>query len=475
MKELVRRRFPRFFSLARTIKDQLFIEARVLRQVGFRILVDRLAYRSGEWQEKLPLQRPRRISIAKAGVRCVHESVEWARRSGLPVAEGAHTAYLPPVTFQRSSFRDLALQYPSNAGLKLVKNPGSAEEAEYLHGRGHSYIQRRLTYSHRQLSLVAAALHLHGLGPRPYDLLELTDGNHLTTAYLVAHCDGRVPERKEWEHGIDRLRSLEASGFLKVTVPDGFNHSDFAFPDCCGNCLVENQSGQFQYLDFQNFLLTGYGKFLENVVLQAVAEVHFGDRSILRGGRYLYQSVPGVGIPAKRRIEIRGTIINSLLEEAGVSLTDRVVLDVGCNIGMMMTQFLSFGARWCHGWDMASVTPHTERVLLALGCTRFSLTGANLSMEHELEQDVPDFVRAALDGCVISYLAIRRHIGWVHALARLPWSFMIYEGHEAESGDVFDRHIEELRAIVACRVVAKRTYEDGDSTPRDIAIVVRSH
>jgi hypothetical protein len=473
MKELIRRRLPRFFSFARGIKDQLVIEARVFRQVGFRILTDRFVRRRSEWQRKLPVQSPRRIKVSKSEWEGLEDLPGWASTTGCNVAEGAHTVYLPPHTFQKSPWRALALQYPPDAGLKVMKNRGSAEENKYLHGANHSHILRTLTYSHRHLSLVAAALHLQALGPRLYDLLELAHGDELRTAYIVAHCDGRVPKHEECENGVSRLRALEQSGLLKVTVPGGFSHIDFGCPRCAGNCLVDNESGQFQYVDFQNFLLTGYGKFLEDIALKSIPDAHFGDRSLFRGGRYLYQSIPGVRIPAKRRIEVRADVLQSLLAEAGVSVEGRVVLDIGCNLGMMMSQYLAWGARWCHGWDMPQVIHHAQQLLLALGCTRFSLTGTELSGRQRLEDEIPRFIGSGLDGCVVSYLAIRRHIGWLEALSRIPWSFMVYEGHEAESGDVFDSHVEQLRAMVSSRVVARRTYEDGDSTPRDMAILMR--
>ena len=139
----------------------------------------------------------------------------------------------------------------------------------------------------------------------------------------------------------------------------------------------------------------------------------------------------------------------------------------------MMAQYLKMGAAWCHGWDRACASPYPERVLMALGCTRFSMTACEISDDRALEEDLPAFLHPALDGCVVSYLAMRGHIGWLKALARIPWSFMIYEGHEAETATDFEQHISELREMVDFSVAGFRYYVDGDSDRRPIALLKR--
>ena len=115
-----------------------------------------------------------------------------------------------------------------------------------------------------------------------------------------------------------------------------------------------------------------------------------------------------------------------------------------------------------------------QALLLALGCTRFSITGCDISKSQALENDIAAFLRAKLDGCAISYLAVQGHIGWLDALARIPWQFMIYEGHEGESREDFHRHISQLQEMVDCRINSFMSYADGDSEKRTLAIVLRS-
>jgi hypothetical protein len=207
------------------------------------------------------------------------------------------------------------------------------------------------------------------------------------------------------------------------------------------------ETGAFQYLAFHHFQLLDYAAFLEQLALQAVQGTHFGmtDR---KGRPYLYQAVPGVRLPAKRNVAARTRLMRELLKAAGVSVKDRLVLDVGCNAGMMMAEYLRLGAGWCHGWDRQQVTPHAERLLLALGCTRTSANAADMTRSYPLDQDLPGFLQPALRGCVISYLAIQQHVGWMDALARIPWAALIYEGRKTDTEERTRQCLEELQRLV---------------------------
>src|SRR5213078_1719048 len=59
--------------------------------------------------------------------------------------------------------------------------------------------------------------------------------------------------------------------------------------------------------------------------------LHFGREHVLRGRRYLYQSVPGAGESGRRDTVRRWHRISQELRRAGISVDDRLVLDVGCN------------------------------------------------------------------------------------------------------------------------------------------------
>ena len=466
--------FPRPYYLAGKLKDQLVAEVRAARRIGIGGLMGMALGSASPWEQILPVQKPRRMAVSDLELANVESLLAYLKAEQLGYGEGGHAVYLPPKAFQESVFGQLAGSYPADAGLKIVKGQGGIEETGYINEptKGDSRIHLKLVHSHRHLTLVANLLNAKGVGPRLYDLIEMEGNGCLWTAYVIQHASGPVPSVSECEAGLEKLRALEADGLLKVLLPEGFNDEEFDCPECSGNAFTD-EHGRFQYIDFQNFVLTGYDSYLRTVALEATDASHFGDGSVLRGGRYLYQSVPGLNLPSKRSIDQRMKVFREALEAAGVTVQDRLVLDIGCNIGMMMGQYLKLGARWCHGWDRKHLTPHTERLLLALGCTRFSTTGTDIAINQPLEDDLPPFLRQYLDGCAISYLAVRGHLGWLDGLARIPWKVLIYEGHEGETREDFEQYASEFGAATKFRIGHITSYVDGDSDERTLAILVR--
>ena len=470
--------FPETYSVITKTADRLLVESKFLRRIGPRELLVRAFGRTQSWEEVLPLQTPQHYVIP-ATLSDTNHLLEHLNSTGADFFQGGHAIYLSPSALKKSAFSVIAWNYPDDAGLKIVSTPGGISEGGYVregygNGRGESILHKKMVYDHRRLTLVANLMFSHGLGPRLYDLVEIQAGDSRWVGYVVEHIEGHTPSMTECAHGVAQMRALEDSGLILNNMAEGWNEEDFRCPTCNGNAIVD-EAGEFHYVDFQNFVLTGYEDYLRDVAVEATEKSHFGETSLLRGGRaYLYQSVPGVNLPAKRSPERRIKVLSELIKSSGVSLEGRLVLDVGCNIGGMMAQYLKLGARWCHGWDRDYVTPHTERLLLALGCTRFSMTGGDIDKEKDLKADLPSFLRPSLDGCAISYLAVRGHLGWLKALGTVPWSFLIYEGHEADSKVAFEKHMNELRNLTDFKVAAATTYADGDSDERIVAILVRT-
>lgn len=468
--------FPRAYSSAGKAKDQLTSEVRTIRRVGVSRLFKETLGKPGRWQDVLPVQSPRTIEIPGNNLVSNDDLIKHLDEAGANYSEGSHAIYLSPAALRLTAFKAIAADYPADAGLKITKNAGGVDDSSYLMGRakGDSAIQLGMVHSHRHLSMVANLLHAKGVGPRLYDLINLRLGDQIRTAYVVRDVGSSAPTVSQCEQGIQKLRQLDEQGVIKVILPDGFEDPEFECPSCCNNVLVD-RDGAFQYIDFQNFLLGDYEKFLTDLAVAAAEQTHFGDTSALRGGRYLYQTVPGLKLPAKRDVANRMKTLSALLAEAGVSVAERLVLDVGCNIGMMMSQYLKLGAKWCHGWDRAATVVHTEQLLLALGCTRFSTTGTDITSSRALQKDLPPHAAGSLDGCVISYLAVRGHLDWLDCLGQIPWSFMIYEGHEGETVQDFETYLAEFSNLANFKLGPTSTYIDGDSEERMVAILLRNN
>ena len=465
--------FPRPYFVTGKAKDRIVSEFRAVRRIGVKRLATQVVGKVPDWHKVLPVQAVRRISVSDGDLPSGQSLIEHFHVDKSTHFEGGHAIYLPPKTFQTSILAELSTNYPATAGLKIVKTQGNVDEASYVNflNKGDSKLHLNAIHGHKHLSLVANLLNAKGVGPRLFDLVEIEHGPDVWTAYVIEHAGDGPPSMDQCREGIRRLQQLEEEGLLRVGAPEGFDDDEFRCPGCEGNAFTED--GQFKYIDFQNFLLDDYASYLKTTALEATKASHFGDRSFLRGGTYLYQSVPGVNLPAKRNIDDRAHVLTRLLQTANVSIKDRVVFDVGCNIGMMMALYLKMGARWAHGWDRPHVVPHTERLLLALGCTRFSTTGTDITESYELTKHIPPFLAKQLEGCVVSYLAVRAHLGWLKALERLPWSFLVYEGHEGETRGDFESYIRDFNQMVAVDVAAVDEYLDGDSDTRTMAILRR--
>jgi len=465
--------FPRPYYVSGKAKDRIVSEIRFVRRVGVKRLATQAIGKVPDWHKVLPVQSVRRIKLADNILGSGKSLVEHFHKDKSSHYEGGHAIYLPPKTFQASILAEVSVQYPRSAGLKIIKTPGDVDQAAYVNivNKGDSKLHLNSIHGHKHLTLVANLLHAKGVGARLFDLVEIEYGQDIWTAYVIEHADDGAPSMEQCRAGVARLQQLDAAGLLRVSAPEGFDDDEFRCPGCEGNAFIKD--GQFTYVDFQNFLLGDYAAFLKTTAVEATEASHFGDRSILRGGTYLYQTVPGVNLPAKRNIDDREQVLMRLLRTADVSVKDRVVFDVGCNIGMMMALYLKMGARWAHGWDRPYVAPHTEKVLLALGCTRFSTTGTDINDSYDLTKDIPSFLASRLEGCVVSYLAVREHLGWLKALQQIPWAFLIYEGHEGETREDFESYIKNFKQIVPVEVAAVEDYFDGDSESRTLAILRR--
>jgi hypothetical protein len=201
--------------------------------------------------------------------------------------------------------------------------------------------------------------------------------------------------------------------------------------------------------------------------------LHFGREYFMRGGRYLYQSVPELARSGRRDTNRRWELITERLKMRGLGLQDRLVLDVGSNAGMMLAAALAEGAAFGVGWDRPDVAALGGRVLGGLGYTRFEMVGADLGEGYRLVPHVPAHVAPLLNGCGVLYLAIRHHVGFVADLADIPWAFLVYEGGEEETAAELESTFAPLRERCAFTIADRRDYRDGEGQPRPLAILVR--
>lgn len=439
------------------------------RLIGGRLL----AKKAQSWAQALPVQSVPRIDGPAGSTDLPSELRCWCRSNRQAYAEGGDSLYLPPATWQGSSLAPLRSRYPADAGLKICKSTGDAGRP-YMGDRMGRSVSRAVSFPHSKQLLTFNFLHLEGIAPRLYDLIEIAgESGRIWVAYAVQHIEAAsAPSDGDLRRIVARLRSLERDKLIKLISGAGWHGIDFEEPDCNGNLIRAADSGQSYYVDIHNFVLDRYEDHLLRLGERAVEASHFGGKSLLLGGKFLYQEIPGVDLPAKRSPSERMAIFDRLLAEAGVSIESKVVLDIGCNLGLMGAEYLRRGARWLHGWDMAEVVAASRAVLLSIGCTRFSLDGRKLHDGADLAAELPaHLLPLDRNEVVLSYLAIRGHVGWLPTLRQLPWRYMLYEGHQ-EDGDI-GAYIAGLNELVPVRVAAHSRVSGGLSSSRDVALIER--
>ncbi|MFN7662610.1 MAG: hypothetical protein ACK5PQ_02665 [Alphaproteobacteria bacterium] len=465
IKNYVYRTFPVFSNKIRSFKYRVEIEIKTLYRVGiFKIIRSFLGSKS-TWKNDLPLQSVTMVPVKVQSLAALLE--------GSPhVKEGGHTFYFSPSFIKTSPLKELMKYYPPHVGIKIIKNEGGIEHKYVGSQRGcRSY--SIFSPSHKELLLSHNLFYVLNIGPRLYDLLEIKFQSGAThVAYIVEHVEGVTPSIQRAKKFLDHIKELEKKSVIKLINWNGYNDMDFKVPGCNGNLIFDTSSKNLKYVDLQNFGLgDNYPSILEKVSQDSIKATHFGDKSYLLGKEYLYQEIPGLNSAGKRATQKRLDSLKSLLGKASCSLESKLILDVGCNIGIMSALCLKEKAFWIHGFDLPKVITKTEKILLTIGCTRFSLSGLHLAPNAPLSSLLPSFLKNKLEGCVVLYLSIRGHIGWLNELATIPWEFMVYEGHENENQDMSLDYIKQLQKLKNCKIVAQDWIKDGNSQARYIAII----
>jgi hypothetical protein len=361
------------------------------------------------WQRELPVQNPPRLDAGAVTPTLNPQQIKaWCSARHLPLLERDDAIYLPPHTWRATPLAPILPDYPADAGLTIARHAGNAD-ATAADGVSHRF--HTLSLNHQ---------HLHGGGPRLYDLVEIRDGAKITwTAYVVE----------------------DAS-----PLPAG-----------------------------DNSVLQNYESYLRDLAASVADISHFGGRMRVLGGKngcFLYQEIPSLDSPAKRSPRARLQAWDPLLQRAHVSIEGKVVFDVGCNLGLMGAEYLRRNARWVHGWDQPEVVKAAHKVLLSVGCTRFSLTGGRLDHDTDLFSQLPDHLKGLnREEGLLSYLSVREHVGWLSGLSQLPWRYMLYEGHPEDRQ--IDTYIAELNERIPVRLLTTDRVSDGLTGTCDIALIER--
>lgn len=399
----------------------------------------------------------------------------WMKENGLRCSEGRWTFYVPPQEGLNENFPFLKRLYPDDSGLKVLKDFRPPDQAMYTHPKlrlPHSSILKRiLTHSPVSLIRVANYLYQQKIGVRVYDLVELKGRDICLTCYVVQHVEGPGVQTKEYDYFITKIKSLMETREITTVSRTIDKKKDFNPPNCSNNLIASSKDGKALYVDFQGFLLRDENRILNKIIGDIGNNIHFEAVRYDGGGKkYLYEPAPGLAI-GKGDMENRWRFFIEMMEKFQCSFEDRVVYDIGCNTGLRLYNALCEGARWGIGWDLPDVVESAERVLLALGATRFDLFGDVIALNTDFLTRIPNRYRTQRNG-ILFFLAPGNHIGFPDGIEELPWEYMFYEGHAKQGYEMCLKNLRGVTWLKEAEVLSHRCLADGD-TPEKVILLLK--
>lgn len=380
--------------------------------------------------------------------------VAYLRQAGVRVHEGGNAFYLPPQPRLAEMLGAAVEGYPPGSGFKVLRDFRGVDEAHYLHPRRQTRLRRRLIGTPRDQLIAANYLHRLGLGPRVWDVCLLRAGPVPMPAFVVQHVEGTAPDADECAAFLQRLRITLSETELRISVPNWERSKDFRCPTCNHN-LLRDATGALNYIDFQNFTVRNPQRILESMVDGATAPSLFRRR----------RTTAGDGTE-------RFHTAQDLLRLHGIDVRNRLVLDIGCQAGVMLHHALSAGAWWALGWDRPAAVMRAQRIAVALGFTRLDVIPADLDARYDVGASVPSWLGRHLDEAVVFFLAMHRHVGIAASLVDLPWRALVYEGRHRESSMEAS---ERVRAFTTrgARLAHQTHARDADSRERPLFLLIR--
>ncbi len=380
--------------------------------------------------------------------------------------KGSYLYYLPPQ--DNLWFNNILKNYPKGSALKILKTSGKANERIYIRTKNKPISQQYLFPNSHEMLSSCNYLNTFKITPRIYDLAYIQLGKDFFPTFIVEHINGREPDYKECKRFQNRIKTLINKELLSIiSVKPWHKTTDFSCPHCSGNLLI-NDNNTF-YVDFQNFVINT-NKAMKEESRLAKNYSHFGSKYFVRGGKYLYQSVPQYSKYGKRDTDIRWNVIEDMLSKSNLTLYKKVVFDIGCNIGMIIGKCLNSGAFWCVGWDRSNLISHTDRILSLLGYGRYNLYGADLDQNYQFHRDVPNHLENMVDDAFLFFLSMRAHIGFPRNLLKMPWRYMVYEDHQNEERNM-DKYLAEIKKIIKIKVLGHSSITDADSFRRPLVLL----
>jgi hypothetical protein len=426
-----------------------------------------------DFREFAGKQKVQKLFGRPKDVDSIEQLKKWLDATNVAYVEGGWTIYVQQPEKLLSSCNSLV--YPKNFGLKILKDFKGTEHAKYTPNEskptpGASGVRSR-TPNLTELLRIGSVSHSYGIGPRIFDLIDIEFGGACCSAFVVENIRTNCSQISldEYESFLETIDETLERGVIKLAHGDRKHSSDFKPYDCNGN-LIKSDTGELYYVDFQSFVFENELLYLTEWMDRFSDDVLFGPA---RFGKktYSYQLVPGVGEGKRSTLE-RFSVLDVLFRDAGVEISGKLTFDIGCNTGLMSYYGLTRGAKWAFGWDRSMVITAANDLMAVLGATRWTGFAKNITEDTNFTSDLADLNHTATDA-VLFYLAVSDHIGFPRGLKDLPWTYLVYEGHNNQT---LEESILKIHGSTwgVLEVQSSTLIEDGDSLQRPLILLKRN-
>ncbi len=386
---------------------------------------------------------------------------------GYEFQEGGWTIYIKNISrfLEIEYINGLINENIDQIGIKILINDKNKPKDSYgLRPFGK-------TSNVKEILRVGNLLFLNKLGPKIYDLILLED-DFKNTAYAFLVQDIKTNESKkinDEEHS-KLLKKIETLKFLQPTFRNIKNSDDFKIDNNKEN-IIKSANDEIMFLDFQSFNIINEYEYLKNISLRANI-TSFGRKRILKNQFYIYQTIPGIQ-QGKRDTYARWEKLDEIFKNCRIDITDKVFLDVGCNLGLNCYYALSKGASFVFGIDTKEISEITSEFLNALGCTRYQIFGLDLNAKESYQV----FSKKNISKTnILIYSSIAHHIGYPSEIGNLNFEYILFEG---KGNSTIQENLDDMKDSGWIKennysLLYSNYLQDGDSAKRPYYLLKRN-
>lgn len=421
---------------------------------------------------RLKSQKVITYTVALPSLEDFHSLMDWLDDHSVYYRKGGFCIYIPPHKEMRKLFDPILSAYPPNSGIKILKDLRSPDKAKYVSrvGAFHGTRAADLTTC-RPIDFLRVANYLYyeGIGPRVYDLIEIQTPHNNLTAYVMQHVSGTTPSINECTTFLRQVEQLSKDQLVPGpgTASSWKGREDFRCPDCGGNLIRDGETGKVLYIDFQSFVIRNARQYILQIADEIQEDVHLRTIHRISKERRLHTDL----FSNRPDVDFEWNLFRQKLKEQGVSIEGTIILDIGCDTGMMIYSALADGVAWVIGWDRPVVAAAARKLLLALGMTRFDIIDQDISSDTDFSSLLPKNVYSNTN-VILLFLAGRGNTELPDSVGKLPFKYMIYTSHRTLTDT--KSYLKDIVDGWGLQIVDLSSYQDKNSRGRSMAILRRN-